>query len=92
MKVNIYIVKAKSQAGNIQVKDIMTTQKKPKQNKNQLGILKSYAFCWNVQQKTLVPEEITATVTYLCMRIHLKSCPIFPIKVATTLLKSAVRA
>ena len=33
MEVNIYSVKAKSQAGNIRVKDIMTTQKGQSQKK-----------------------------------------------------------
>ena len=39
MKVHIYSAKAKSQAGNIRVKYIMTTQKRPKPKQNQLGIL-----------------------------------------------------
>ena len=39
MEVHIYGVKAKSQAGNIRVKYITTTQKGPKPKENQLEIL-----------------------------------------------------
>ena len=39
MEVHIYSVKAKSQAGNIRVKDILATQKRPKLQENQLGFL-----------------------------------------------------
>ena len=39
MKEHVYSVKAKSQAANIRVKYIMTTQKRPKLKENQVGIL-----------------------------------------------------
>ena len=42
------------------VKDIMTTQKKPKSKENQLGILKIYAFCQKIQQRASGPGESTA--------------------------------
>ena len=55
---------------------------KPKQNK--LGILKIYQFCWKIQHGASGLEESTAGVTYLSIRIHPKSCHIFPLKVETT--------
>ena len=48
MEVHIYSVKAKNQAGNIWVKDKITTKKRPKPKENQLGILKIYAFCQKI--------------------------------------------
>ena len=42
---HIYSVKAKSQTGNIWVKDNGNTQRLKLQD-TQLGILKVYAFCW----------------------------------------------
>ena len=42
------------------VKDIMTTQKKPKSKENQLGILKIFAFCQKIQQRASGPGESTA--------------------------------
>ena len=71
MEVYIYSVKAKSQAGTIQVKDIMTAAR----DRKNLCILLEFS-----------AGESTAGVTYLSMRIHLKSCCIFPIKVSATLL------
>ena len=56
MQLLIYSIKATSQAGNIWVKDIV----------------KIYAFRWKIQQKALGPEESTAGVAYLSMRIHPK--------------------
>ena len=50
MEVHINTVKAKSQAGNIRVKDIMKTQR-PKPKENHVGILKIYAFCRKIQQR-----------------------------------------
>ena len=71
MEVHIYSVKAKSQAGNIRVKDIMTVARD----------------CKNL---CILPEnsvgESAAGVIYLSMRIHLKSCCIFPLIVSATLL------
>ena len=71
MEVHIYIVKAKSQAGNIWIKDIMTT-KRPKPKESQQAILKIYAFCWKIQQRASGPGESAAGVMYLSL--HLKSC------------------
>ena len=62
----------------------MTTQKE-----NQLGILKIYTFCQEIQQRASGPGENTAGVTNLFIRIHLKSCCIFPLKVAATLLSGS---
>ena len=47
--------------------------KKPKPKENQLGILKIYAFCWKIQQSASGPGESAAEVTYLSIRMHLKS-------------------
>ena len=74
MEVHIYSVKAKSQAGNIWVKDIMTAAS---DRKNLRILLENAA------------GESTAGVTYLSMRIHLKSCRIFPLKVSATLLNGS---
>ena len=55
-----------------------------------------YAFCWKIQQRASGPGDSAAGVTYLFMRIHSKSCCIFPLKVAATLFsdsrQGAVRA
>ena len=85
MEVHIYSIKAKSQGGN---SEIMSIQKRPKLNENQLCILKIYAFCQKIQQRALVSGEITAGVRYLSMRINPKSCH-FPLKVARTLLSGS---
>ena len=63
--------------------------KRPKSKENQLEILKIYTFCQKVQQRALGPGESTAGVMYLSMRIHLKRCCIFTIKVAATLLSGS---
>ena len=42
-----------------------------------------------MQQRDLVPGEGTAGATYLSLRIHSKSCLIFPLKVAVTLLSDS---
>ena len=68
------------------VQDIMTTQKGQSRYS---GILKIYAFCWKIQQRASGPGDGAAAVTYLSMRIHPKSCHIFPLKVAATLLNSS---
>ena len=39
-----------------------------------------------IQQRALGPVESDVGVTYLSMRIHLKSYPIFPLKFSATLL------
>ena len=71
MEVHIYSVKAKSQAGNIWVKDIMTAARDCKN----LRILPEN-----------LAGESAAGVTCLPMRIHPKSCHISPLKVAAYLL------
>ena len=63
--------------------------KRPKPKENRLGFLKIYAFCQKIQHRVSAPGKSTAGVTYLSMSIHLKNCPIFPIKVATTLLSGS---
>ena len=60
--------------------------KRPKPKENQLGILKLYTFCGKIQQRALGPGESATGVTYLFMRIHLKSCHIFSLKVAVITL------
>ena len=70
MEVHIHSVKAKSQAGNIWIKDIMTAARDCKN----LCILLEH----------LAVESATG-VTYLSMRIQPKSCHIFPLKVSATL-------
>ena len=52
--------------------------KRQEPKENQLGILKIYTFCQKVQQRALGPGQSTAGVTYLSMKIHPKSCRIFP--------------
>ena len=71
MEVQIYKVKAKSQADNILVKDIMTAAR----DRKKLRILPEN-----------LAGESTAGVTYLSTRIHPKSSCIFPLKVSATLL------
>ena len=71
MEVHIYSVKAKSQAGNIWVKDIMTAAR----DRKNLRILPENS-----------AGESAAGITYLSMRIHPKSCCIFSLKVSATLL------
>ena len=74
MELHIYSVKAKSQAGNVWVKDIMTAAR-------------------DLKNLHILPEnsagESAAGVTYLSMRIHPKSCRIFPLKVSATLLNGS---
>ena len=48
-----------------------------------------YAFCQNIQQRALSPDESAAGVTYISMRIQAKICGIFPLKVAATLLSGS---
>ena len=74
MEVHIYSVKAKSQAGNIWVKDIMTAAR---DRKNLCILLENSA------------GESAAGVSYLSIRIHPKSCRIFPLKVSATLLNGS---
>ena len=61
----------------------------PNPQENQLEILNIYAFCQKIQQRASGSGESAAGVTYLSRRIHTKSCSIFPLKVATTLLRSS---
>ena len=65
MEVHIYILKAKSQAGNIWVKDIMATQKGQSQKKISEGSSEIYAFCWKILLKASGPGEGAAGVTHL---------------------------
>ena len=74
MEVHINSVKAKSQAGKIRVKDIMAAAR----DRKNLCILPENS-----------AGESAGGVTYLSMRIHLKSCPIFPLKVSATLLNGS---
>ena len=59
--------------------------KRPKSQDTQLEILKIYTFCQKIQQRVLVLGDSAAGVTYLSMRIHLKSYHIFPLRVVATL-------
>ena len=54
MEVHLHSVNAKSQAGSSRYND---NTKRPKWKENQLGILKIYAFCWKIQQRTPGPGE-----------------------------------
>ena len=74
MEETIYSVKAKCQAGNIWVKDIMTAVRDCKN----LGILPENS-----------AGESATGLTYLSMRIHPKSCCIFLLKVSATLLNGS---
>ena len=65
--------------------------KRPKPKENQLGILKIYAICRNIQQRASGPGEGAAGVTYLSMRTYLKSSRIFPREVAATLLSDSMK-
>ena len=87
-KINVngstHMQESNSQAGSIWVKDIMTTQREQR------------PFCWKIQRRASGPGKSTAGDMYVSMRIHPKSCCIFPLKVATALLigsrKDTVRA
>ena len=72
MKVHIYSVKAKSQAGNIRVKYIMTTQKGQSRKKITLGYYESHLgnlhILLQIQQRTSGPGESAAGATYLSLR------------------------
>ena len=59
--------------------------KRPRPEENQEGILKIYAFCQKIQQRYSGPGESAIGIAYLSVRIHLKSCHIFPQKVPTTI-------
>ena len=67
--------------------------KRPKPKGNQLGILgissRNLRILLEIQQKALGPRQSTAGTTYLSLRMHPKSCYIFPLKVATTLLSGS---
>ena len=72
MEVHIYSVKAKSQAGNIRVKYIMTTQKGQSRKKISYGSQESHQ--WNlrmleIQWRVSGPGESTVGATYLSLRI-----------------------
>ena len=59
--------------------------KRPRPKENQPGILKIYTIYWKIQQMASGPGESAAGVTCLSMRIHPKSCCIFPLTVTATL-------
>ena len=64
MEVHIYSsVNAKSQAGNIMRQRYNDNTKRPKPNKNKLGILQIYAFCQKIQQRASGTGENAAGVT-----------------------------
>ena len=60
--------------------------KEPKVKENQLGILKISTFCLKTRETVLGPGESFCRITFLSMSIQPKSCQIFPLKIATTLL------
>ena len=76
MEVHIYSVKAKSQVGNMWVKDVMTAAR---DRKNVCSLAENSA------------GESATGITYLSMRIHPKSCCIFTLKVSATLLNGSRR-
>ena len=73
MKEHIYSVKAKSQAGNIKVKYIMTTQKGQSQKKiskeYQESYLGNYALCWKFSTGPWVQERalLELSLIYSCV-------------------------
>ena len=67
MKVHVYSVKAKSQAGYIMSQRYNDNTERPKLKENQLGILEVYTFCQKVQPRASGPGESAAGVTYLSM-------------------------
>ena len=73
MKVHIYSVKAKSQAGNIRVKYIMTTQKGQSRKKISKGYQESHLgnlhIMLEIQQRALGPGESMAGAAYLSLGI-----------------------
>ena len=78
----------KSQAGNMS-QTYNENTKRSNTKENELGILKIYAFCRKIQQRVSGPRESTAGVMYLSMKIQQKSCRIFPLKPASTLLSGS---
>ena len=72
MEVHIYSVKAKSQAGNIRVKYIMTTQKGQSRKKISQGYqefhLGNLPIMLEIQQRASGPGESAAGATYLSLR------------------------
>ena len=64
-------VKANSETGNKSLYNDNT--KRPKLQHTQLGILKTYVFCQNIQQEASSSVEGAAGVMYPSLRIHLKS-------------------
>ena len=63
--------------------------KRPQLKENQPGILKINVSCWKIQQRGSSPGDNIAGVMYLSMGIHPKSCCIFHLKVAKTLLSGS---
>ena len=62
-------------------------RKRPKPKENQPGILKFYAFCQKIQQKTSGPGK--RCWCYVSMRMHPKNRHTFTLKVAWTLLSGS---
>ena len=73
MKVHIYSVKAKSQAGNIRVKYIMATQKGQRRKKISQGYQESHLgnlhIMLEIQPRALGPGESATGAKYLSLRI-----------------------
>ena len=60
--------------------------KRPKPKESHAGILGISDILLEIQQSASGPRKSAAVVTYLC---DPKSCRIFPLKIATTLLSSS---
>ena len=69
---DIYSVKANSQAGNIRAY-MMTTQKGQSCKTLSKGLKKNYVFCQKNSVGALGPGQSAVGITYLSLRIHLKS-------------------
>ena len=65
IEVHVCSVEAKSQAGNIWVKDMMKTQKGQSWRKSAKDHKNNYTFCWKIQQRALGPWESITGATYL---------------------------
>ena len=70
----------------------MTTQKGQSQKKSARDLRNLisgiYAFCWKFSRRPWAQESAAGT-TYMPLRIRPKSCYIFPLKVAATLLSGS---
>ena len=92
MEVHINKVKAKGQAGNIWVKEINNDNiKRSKLEENQLGVLKKLGILLGSSAEASGLGASAVGVTYLPMRIRLKSCCISPLKVTATSLSGLTK-